>query len=105
LSIPTGIFGRFKGGYITRYFGAPQQGIHAIQLEMCQSTYMDEAYPFSYLPDLAARIQPTVRRMVGGAAAALADLPVPAEHKKRRSDGLSPLPVSGASIYSGLDCG
>jgi N-formylglutamate deformylase len=68
--------GRFKGGYITRHFGAPQQGIHAVQLEMCQSTYMDEAYPFSYLPDVAARVQPTLRRMVGGAVAALAGLPI-----------------------------
>ena len=54
--------GRFKGGYITRHYGAPQHGIHALQLEMCQSTYMDEAAPFSYRPDLAARVQPLLRR-------------------------------------------
>ncbi|WP_414220304.1 N-formylglutamate amidohydrolase [Cupriavidus necator] len=38
--------GRFKGGYITRHYGNPEGGIHAIQLEMCQSTYMNEAAPF-----------------------------------------------------------
>ncbi|SBS33679.1 N-formylglutamate amidohydrolase [Marinomonas aquimarina] len=33
--------GRFKGGYITRHFGQPEQGIHAIQLELSQATYLD----------------------------------------------------------------
>lgn len=32
----------FKGGYITRHFGQPSQGIHALQLEMTQKNYMDE---------------------------------------------------------------
>jgi N-formylglutamate deformylase len=56
--------GRFKGGYITRAYGQPEQGIHAVQLEMCQSTYMDEAAPFGYRVDLAERVQPVVERMV-----------------------------------------
>ena len=34
--------GRFKGGYITRAYGQPEKGIHAIQLELSQYTYMDE---------------------------------------------------------------
>ncbi len=33
---------RFKGGYITRHYGKPAQGIHSIQLELSQATYMDE---------------------------------------------------------------
>lgn len=32
--------GRFKGGYTTRYYGRPQDGIHAIQLEKAQVTYL-----------------------------------------------------------------
>ncbi|MCL6744719.1 N-formylglutamate deformylase [Kosakonia sp. R1.Fl] len=40
--------GRFKGGYITRHYGAPQQNIHAIQLEVAQCCYMDEtSFAFS----------------------------------------------------------
>jgi hypothetical protein len=45
--------GRFKGGYITRHYGAPQRGVHALQMEMCHATYMDEAAPFTYRPELA----------------------------------------------------
>jgi N-formylglutamate deformylase len=34
--------GRFKGGFITRGFGKPEENIHAVQLELSQHTYMDE---------------------------------------------------------------
>ena len=37
------IDGRFKGGYITRHYGRPADGVHALQLEMAQRAYMDEA--------------------------------------------------------------
>ncbi len=35
--------GRFKGGYITRHYGKPEDGIHAIQIELSQINYMDES--------------------------------------------------------------
>jgi len=59
--------GRFKGGHITRHYGRPENGIHALQLEMCQSTYMMEAAPFAYRPDLAAKVQPLLERMLNAA--------------------------------------
>jgi N-formylglutamate amidohydrolase len=31
----------FKGGFITRHYGKPQQGVHALQLEMSKINYMD----------------------------------------------------------------
>ena len=34
--------GRFRGGFNTRNYGAPADGIHAIQLELVQRNYMDE---------------------------------------------------------------
>ncbi|MDB5732291.1 MAG: N-formylglutamate deformylase [Variovorax sp.] len=56
--------GRFTGGYITRHHGRPGQGVHAVQLEMTQCSYMQEALPFDYLPDVAAGVQPHVRRLL-----------------------------------------
>jgi len=32
----------FKGGHITRYFGKPENNIHALQLEMNKVLYMDD---------------------------------------------------------------
>jgi N-formylglutamate deformylase len=32
----------FKGGNITRHFGQPASGIHALQLEMAKTNYMDD---------------------------------------------------------------
>ncbi len=58
------INGRFKGGYITRHYGQPAQHIHAIQLEKCQSLYMQETSPFAYDEALASHFQPTLKRMV-----------------------------------------
>ncbi len=35
--------GRFKGGYTTRHYGVPEQGIHAIQMELACRGYMRDA--------------------------------------------------------------
>lgn len=40
--------GRFKGGYITRFYGASAKAVHAVQLELSQKNYMNEAPPYSY---------------------------------------------------------
>jgi N-formylglutamate deformylase len=56
--------GRFKGGHITRHYGQPADNVHAVQLEMTQCSYMQEAMPFDYLPAVAQRVQPTVRNML-----------------------------------------
>jgi len=56
--------GRFKGGHITRHYGQPEQGVHAVQLELTQRTYMREAAPFDYLPQVADRVRPVLRRFV-----------------------------------------
>lgn len=34
--------GRFKGGYITRHFGKPEEGVHALQMELALRAYIDE---------------------------------------------------------------
>jgi len=59
--------GRFKGGYITRHYGRPAQHVHAVQLEMCQCTYMREQPPYDWDGARAAQVQPVVRAMVEAA--------------------------------------
>jgi N-formylglutamate deformylase len=50
--------GRFKGGYITRRYGQPAQGVHALQMEMVQATYMvEDAQHPSPRPLVEARVQ------------------------------------------------
>jgi len=64
--------GRFKGGYITRHYGEPARNVHALQMEMCHGTYMDEPAPFGFRPDLAARVRPLLQRMLEAALQASA---------------------------------
>ena len=49
--------GRFKGGWTTRHYGQPTRGVHAIQMELAQSTYMLERAPWDYLEDRADRLR------------------------------------------------
>jgi N-formylglutamate deformylase len=56
--------GRFRGGHITRHYGQPSRGIHAIQLEMAQTTYIDEHDPETYRPERATPLIATLRRLV-----------------------------------------
>ncbi|GAW35813.1 N-formylglutamate amidohydrolase [Roseovarius sp. A-2] len=51
--------GRFKGGWTTRHYGRPTEGLHAIQMELAQSTYLSaETAPWGYDEDKAARLRP-----------------------------------------------
>jgi N-formylglutamate deformylase len=56
--------GRFKGGYITRHYGDPANGVHAIQLEMAEAIYMDETPPFAFRPDLARPVGEILREQL-----------------------------------------
>lgn len=61
--------GRFKGGYITRQYGQPEQGVHAVQLELSQITYMQEQMPYAYDDALASRVEPLLETLVKTALA------------------------------------
>jgi N-formylglutamate deformylase len=61
------INGRFKGGYITRHYGAPQQQVHVVQMEMCQYLYMRESMPFDYDAGKAAEIKPLLHALIESA--------------------------------------
>ena len=59
--------GRFKGGYITRHYADPARGIDAIQLEISQRIYMDEA-TFAYDDSKAAEAQAVIRSLLEAGA-------------------------------------
>lgn len=65
--------GRFKGGYITRRYGQPARGIHAVQMELVQSNYMDEGAPFNYRTDRAEGVQQVLRGLLEPALAVIED--------------------------------
>lgn len=56
--------GRFKGGWITRRHGQPGTGAHALQLEVAQRCYMDEAPPWPWDPRRAAALAAVLERLV-----------------------------------------
>jgi formiminoglutamase len=57
--------GRFKGGWTTRHYGQPKHEIHAIQMELAQSTYLtEEAPPWRYDDAKAARLRPVLRSIL-----------------------------------------
>jgi N-formylglutamate deformylase len=56
--------GRFKGGYITRHYGHPAEGVHTLQLEMAMSAYLDESAPDRYEAARAAPLMAVLEKVV-----------------------------------------
>lgn len=56
--------GRFKGGYITRTYGDPANNVHAVQLELSESVYMEEQPPFRLREHLARKVRPYLRALL-----------------------------------------
>lgn len=70
----TAVNGRFKGGYITRHYGRPEENVFAVQLELAQRCYMNEE-TLRYDSRRAAVLGDTLSEMLAqfqaGAAAAM----------------------------------
>jgi N-formylglutamate amidohydrolase len=56
--------GRFKGGWITRHYGRPADGVHAVQLELACRAYMQETPPYAYDEAKAMQAQPILRALL-----------------------------------------
>jgi formiminoglutamase len=64
--------GRFQGGHTTRHYGRPQEGVHAVQMELACRGYLDEpegeVHPGNWPPEwdqaLAAPLETILRRVL-----------------------------------------
>jgi N-formylglutamate deformylase len=56
--------GRFKGGHITRHYGRPGSGVHAVQLEMCWRCYLDETRPQDWDAVRVAEVHPLLHTLL-----------------------------------------
>ena len=64
--------GRFRGGWTTRHYGRPAHGVHAIQLELAQSTYLsEEQAPFTFDSSKARRLRPHLKAIMTALIAAV----------------------------------
>lgn len=67
--------GRFKGGWTTRHYGDPARGVHAVQMEIAQSAYLEaEAPPFTLSDHKSARLRLVLADVFAGIRAAMGDL-------------------------------
>lgn len=60
---------RFKGGWSTRHYGRPAEGWHAVQMEIAQRSYMNEAPPWAHDAGKAARLRPVLAAILACLAA------------------------------------
>jgi formiminoglutamase len=69
--------GRFRGGWTTRHYGRPTEGVHAIQMEIAMRAYLDEPedepdennWPPVWNPDRAAPLRTDLARILAAAMA------------------------------------
>ncbi len=69
--------GRWKGGYITRHYGAPADGVHAVQMELACRGYLREPtgpigpenWPVPYDEERAAPMRAVLRRVLASCIA------------------------------------
>lgn len=57
----------FKGGHITRFFGNPAKNIHALQLEMAKTNYMDDdelTFNEERANEVRSVLQPVFERLI-----------------------------------------
>ncbi len=69
--------GRFKGGYITRHYGQPEKGVHALQMELACRGYIRESlgpvgevnWPIAFDPVFAGPTRLTLRAVLAACLA------------------------------------
>lgn len=67
--------GRFRGGWTTRHYGKPEQGVHAIQMELAQSSHLaQEAPPFILSASRTEMLRPVLADILRAIAARAQEL-------------------------------
>jgi len=56
--------GRFKGGWTTRHYGDPDNAVHLIQMELAQSAYASNDYPWGYNRQQADKLRPVLKTIL-----------------------------------------
>lgn len=62
----------YAGGYITRHYGRPREGVHALQVEISRTLYMDETRIERL--DCFGAVRATITTLIAALAAAAPDL-------------------------------
>jgi N-formylglutamate amidohydrolase len=62
----------YAGGYITRHYGRPREGVHALQVEISRTLYMDETRIERL--ECFERVQTGITALIAGLAAAVPEL-------------------------------
>lgn len=69
--------GRFKGGWTTRHYGQPQNGIHALQMEIAQSAYLRaETAPWAFDSEKAVPLRDVLKEILSEISAMARELKV-----------------------------
>jgi len=64
-TLSTVLNGRFRGGWTARHYGKPETGVHAIQMEIAQSAYLEsEAPPWKYSETKAKKLRLTLKNIL-----------------------------------------
>ncbi len=82
----------YAGGFITRHYGRPREGIHALQIEIARGLYMDEVRiaPLARFEAVQADMAALIARMAAGAGELMglgADGIRPTEYRHGRPRG------------------
>lgn len=85
--------GRFKGGYTTRHYGRPADGVHAVQMELACRGYLREplgsvetgAWPCPYDPEFAAPLRAALERVLAACLAFAGDATGSRSESRRES--------------------
>ena len=57
--------GRFRGGWTTRHYGRPGEGVHAIQMELAQATHLkSETPPFDQDGEKSAKLRKVLQQIL-----------------------------------------